>query len=89
MNRKTLTTFAAALVVGYWLASSPSSPIPVPSRPTDRPVLRWIARAAKSFLWIALVAEQPPTEQQPDHHVARSARIGDDGYPIVDHARGW
>jgi len=89
MNRKTALTIAVALALGYWLASSPSSPIPAPARPTDRPVLRWVAKAARSALWFALLAEQPPAEPQPDHQVARSARIGDDGYPIVDHARGW
>lgn len=89
MDRKNLTVIAVALVVGYWLASSPSSPIPSPSPEPSRPVARWFARAAKNLLWFALLAESPPEVQQPDHHVARAARIGDDGYPIVDHARGW
>lgn len=92
MDRRTLWTLLIALAVGYWLASSSSSPIPAPGPrpgPTDRPVVRWIARVAKNLLWIAIVAEPAPAEQQPDHHVARAARIGDDGYPIVDHARGW
>ena len=84
MDRKTLIAVAAALAVGYLLAGRPESP-----RPADRPVVRWIARVAKNLLWVALLAENPPAEPQPDHHVARAARIGDDGYPIVDHARGW
>ena len=88
MNRKTLAVALVALVLGYWLAASPSSPVPAP-RPNDRTVVRWIARMAKSFLWVALLAEKPPAEPEPDHYYARSERIGDDGYPIVDHARGW
>lgn len=88
MDRRTLAAVAVALAVGYWLAASPSSPVPAP-RPNDRPVVRFLARVAKQFLWVALLAEKPPEEPQPDHHVARAARIGDDGYPIVDHGRGW
>jgi len=88
MDRRTVTLTLAALVVGYWLAWSPSSPIPAP-RPNDRPVVRWIARVAKSFLWVALIAEDPPAEPQPDHRYAQTPRIGEDGYPLVDNARGW
>lgn len=84
LDRKTAAAVVVALALGYCLAYQPS---PSP-RPDDRPVLRWIARAAKSLLWIALVAEQPPKDPQPDHRVAQN-RIGDDGYPVVDHARGW
>jgi hypothetical protein len=51
--------------------------------------VRWIARAARSLLWVALLAEKPPEEPQPDHHVARSANVGDDGYPIIHNGRGW
>lgn len=89
MDRKTLMIVVVCLAAGYWLASSPSSPCPAPAPTPDRPVVRWIARVAKQFLWVALLAERPPEGPQPDHQVARAARIGDDGYPIVDHARGW
>ena len=86
MDRRILTAVVVALAVGYWLASSPASPIPAPR---DRPVVRWIASAARSLLWFALLAEAPPEEPQPDHHVARAAAIGDDGYPIIHNGRGW
>lgn len=84
MDRKTLLVVAVALALGYMLAGRQESP-----RPNDRPVARWIARAAKNMLWFALLAEKPPEGPQPDHHVARSERIGDDGYPIIHNGRGW
>ena len=85
MDRRLLTAVVVALVVGYWLASSND----ITPKPADRPVVRWIARAARSLLWVALLAEKPPEEPQPDHHVARAAAIGDDGYPIIHNGRGW
>jgi len=85
MDRRTLAAVVVALVVGYWLASSHDTT----PKPSERPVVRWIARAARSLLWVALLAEKPPEDQQPDHHVARAASIGEDGYPIVQHGRGW
>jgi hypothetical protein len=88
MDRRLVTAVVVALALGYWLASSPSSPIPSP-RPNDRPVVRWFAKIARSFLWVALLAEKPPAEPQPDHHVSRAAAIGDDGYPIIHNGRGW
>lgn len=88
MDRRLVTAVVVALALGYWLASSPSSPIPSP-RPNDRPVVRLFAKIARSFLWVALLAEKPPAEPQPDHHVSRAAAIGDDGYPIIHNGRGW
>jgi hypothetical protein len=84
MDRRLVIAVVVALAFGYWLAS----PTPAP-RPNDRPVVRWIAKVARSFLWIALLAEKPPADQQPDHHVARAASIGEDGYPIIHNGRGW
>lgn len=85
IDRKTLFVIAAAMAFGYWLATSPSSPVGPPAN--DRPVLRFLARAAKSFLWVALVAEQPPAED-PNAYVVH-ARLGEDGAPMLNHARGW
>lgn len=89
MDRKTLAIVVVCLAAGYWLASSPSSPVPAPAPQPDRPVLRMIAKLAKTFLWVALVAEPAPAEPTSDHRAARGPAIGDDGYPLVDHARGW
>jgi hypothetical protein len=70
------------MAAGYWLSSSPSSPVnPTPA--PERPVLRWLAKAAKNLLWIALIAEPPPKEQLVQQ------RIGDDGFPMLDHGRSF
>jgi hypothetical protein len=84
MDRRLVTAVVVALAVGYWLASSSASP-----NPTPRPVVRWIASAARTLLWFSLLAEKPPEDPQPDHRLAHTARVGEDGYPIVDNARGW
>ena len=82
-NRQLVFLCCLCLAAGWWLARSPSSPVnPTPA--TDRPVLRFLAKAAKTFLWVALVAEKPPAEPQLVH-----ARIGVDGEPVLDHSQGW
>lgn len=72
------------LAFGWWLATSPASPIA--PKPPERPVLRFIARVAKGFLWVMLAAEKPPQDQQ-----ARlvHARIDADGNPVLNHGEGW
>ena len=70
------------MAAGYWLSSSPASPVnPTPA--PERPVLRWLAKTAKNLLWIALIAEPPPDEQLVQQ------RIGDDGFPVLDHGRSF
>jgi hypothetical protein len=84
IDRKLLLAAAAAFALGYYAAqSSPPTPQPIP----DRPVLRWLAKAAKNLLWVALVAERPP-EPTPAN-VAKTRLVGEDGYPLVDNAGGW
>lgn len=83
IDRNTVLVIVAAAALGYWMAGESH---PAPPRPTDRPVLTWIARAAKSLLWIAVFAEKPPAEAA-DARMVHHA-VGADGYPIVDHARG-
>lgn len=83
ITKKQLLAIVAAAVLAGWLFQSPSaSPAP---QPPDRPVLRWIAKAAKNLLWIAIVAEGPPAEQARQQVV--HARVGEDGYQTVDHGR--
>lgn len=87
LDRSTIFVLVAAVAVGYWMAGG-SSPRPNPLTPEDRPVLRWLARAAKSALWIMLVAEPPPADPAA-RHLVQSEAIGSDGYPVVNHGRGW
>ncbi len=85
-KRNLVLVCALCLAVGWW-NSTGAVPLPGPFAPPapDRPVLRWIARAAKSLLWIAIVADPPPAEPQ---HLVR-AQAGEDGYQQLEHARGW
>ena len=81
VDRKTVAIVIVCLVAGYWLAGQRPAP---PSH--DRPVLRWVARAARGLLWLSLAAEQPP-EAEPTYIV--HSTIGPDGAPTINHARGW
>lgn len=84
IDRSTVFVLIAAFAVGYFAAGNADrSPSP---RPSDRPVLSWIARAAKNLLWVAILADPPPPEQA-DTRVVHHA-VGADGYPLVDHGRG-
>ncbi len=82
IDRKTLIVFAAGVAIGYVLVGS----VDVTPQP-DRPVVRWVVRAAKNLLWLAAFAEPPPP-QQPDQRLVQAAAIGADGFPIIDHGRG-
>jgi hypothetical protein len=81
---------AAAVLLLLWFSASASGPFPPtpfgPPRP-DRPVLRVIARIAKTFLWVALVAEGPQAVGA-EYQTVR-ARVGDDGHQVLEHGRGW
>ena len=72
----------ACLVAGWWLTSS--SPL-APSPERERPVLKAIARIARSLLWVSLLAEAPPEESRSYAH----ARLDAMGQPVIDHSRGW
>jgi hypothetical protein len=44
-------------------------------------------KAAKSLLWIAIVAEGPPAEE-PEPQLVRT-RVGTDGFRQLEHRGGW
>jgi len=75
----------ACMVAGWWFTSSEWSPL-VPDSQPQRPVLRWIAKAAKNALWFMLIAEQPPQQHEAQY---AHARIGADGEPLLNHGAGW
>jgi hypothetical protein len=81
LNRNTLLILVAAFLFGMWLGQPARKPQPL----EDRPVLRWIIKAAKTCLWVAVFLEEPHPEQ-PDE---LRAVVGEDGYVVVDHGRGW
>ena len=81
-NRRLAAALAVAFLLGYWWASSSCRPW---SPHQDRPILTWVVGAAKRLLWIAVIADPPPAEAE-----ARvEARVGDDGFKVVEHRRGW
>jgi hypothetical protein len=83
MNRNTLLVIVAAFALGWWI----SGPAKVPPKPLeDRPILRWVIKAAKTMLWVAVFVEPPPEEVEPQ--LAR-AQVGEDGYKVLEHRRGW
>lgn len=96
-DRKIVITIFVTLLIGFWLGGGtwqkgPFSPIPLPTpgQPNDRPILALLKRAARAMLWLTVIAEPPPSGIQPDHRLVHSPPpVGDDGYPIVDHSRGW
>jgi hypothetical protein len=76
LDRNTLVILAVVFAAGWWTSSRPA---PAPG-PADRPVVRWIARAAKNLLWVALVAEPPPPAAGRTVH----ARVDRDGFRILE-----
>ena len=88
IDRKFVYAFIAGCAFAWWLNSG-AAPVPSPFSPTpqnDRPVLRWVAKAAKTALWFMLVAE--PAPEQRDARMVQTV-VGDDGYPVIDHARAF
>lgn len=104
IDRKTIAVVAVGLALGWWLGSSPSSPVNPHPQP-DRPVLRAFGRvarlAARAGLWFALAGENAPERpQSPDRKQAqqgderqlvrsKAPAIGADGLQELDHAEGW
>lgn len=95
IDRKTLAVVAVCLALGWWLGSSPSSPVnphPAPNRPVLHAFARLTRTAARYGLWFALAADPPPdAKAKPEEQDPRQqlVRAGADGAPRVDHAEGW
>jgi alkanesulfonate monooxygenase SsuD/methylene tetrahydromethanopterin reductase-like flavin-dependent oxidoreductase (luciferase family) len=90
-QRQTVVSIVAAIVVGWWLGSSPASPVN-PHPVQDRPVLRAIGKltrtAARLGLWFALAAEPPPHVED-RQQLVRAPRVDDEGHRVIDHGEGW
>ena len=78
-HRLTVASSIVCLALGWWLATSPASPVkPTPEH--DRPVLRFLAKVAKMGLWVMLAGERPKTEV---NHIAQHDPNA------LNHAEGW
>lgn len=88
IDRKTIAIVLVALAAGWWLGSSPASPInPTPQRPVLKAVGRLARVAARFGLWMAIAAEPPPRADQ--RQLVHAPAVDADGHPVVDHGEGW
>jgi hypothetical protein len=87
LDKRFVWAFVLGCLFCYWINSgrgpvpSPFNPMPIPQN--DRPVLRLIAKAAKTALWFMLIAEPKPEQNLVQH------AVGSDGFPTIDHARAF
>ena len=88
IDRRTIAIVLVALAVGWWLGSSPSSPInPTPQRPVLAAVGRLARIAARLGLWAAMAAEAPP--QADGRQLVHAPAVDADGHRVVNHGEGW
>lgn len=72
------------IALGWFAATSDVSPIkPAP----ERPVLRFLAKLARTGLWVMMFAEQPPAQETKTYIV--HARVDEDGNKVLNHGQGW
>jgi len=88
LDRRLVAIIVVTLAVGWWLGSSPSSPInPTPQRPVLAAVGRMARIAARLGLWMAMAAE--PAPQLERQQIVRSPAVDAAGNRVVDHGEGW
>jgi hypothetical protein len=87
IDRKLVAAVLVALAAGWWLGSSPSSPInPTPQRPVLTAIGRLARTAARLGLWMAFAAEAPPEQRDP--RIVQHTYDAE-GHRVVDHGEGW
>lgn len=83
-DKKLVMVAVAAFALAWFVSHNEGGgiiPNPfVPQKP-DRPVLKFIAKVAKTFLWVAVFAEPKPHHV---HHVVQ-ANVGPDGAEYLEH----
>ncbi len=77
LDRNTLLILVVVFAAGWWVNSGHEWD----DRHQDRPALRWIAKAAKNLLWVAVFVEPAPPE--PAAAVVKS-RVDRDGFQILE-----
>lgn len=88
IDRRLIAIVIVTLAAGWWLGSSPSSPInPTPQRPVLQAVGRLARIAARLGLWMAMAAEAPP--QQEPQQIVRSPAVDAEGHRVLNHGEGW
>jgi hypothetical protein len=88
IDRRTIATVLVCLALGWWLGSSPSSPInPTPQRPVLQAVGRLARIAARLGLWMAMAAE--PAPQADSRQLVHAPAVDAEGHRVVDHGEGW
>lgn len=88
IDRRTIATVLVCLALGWWLGSSPSSPInPTPQRPVLQAVGRLARIAARLGLWMAMSAE--PAPQADGRQLVHAPSVDAEGHRVVDHGEGW
>ena len=103
-DRKFVAIVVVCLAAGWWLGSSPASPVgppPLPARPVLHALARLTRTPARLGLWFALAGESGPDRPQspgPSQSPqgderqlvrAKAPVIGADGLQELDHAEGW
>ena len=87
IDRKLVAIIVVTLAAGWWLGSSPSSPIkPTPQRPVLQAVGRLARIAARLGLWMAMAAE--PAPQQEQQQIVRSPAVDAEGHRVLNHGEG-
>lgn len=88
LDKRTMLVAVVVFAAAWFVANNRDGGIPnpfVPQKP-DRPVLKFIAKVAKTFLWVAVFAEPKP--QAAPHHIVQ-AKVGPDGHEYLNHAEGF
>ena len=87
-DRKLVAIVIVALAAGWWLGSSPASPInPTPQRPVLQAVGRLARIAARLGLWMAMAAEPAPQPER--QQIVRSPAVDAEGHRVLNHGEGW
>lgn len=93
----TLLLLIVMLLVGWSLAvARQPQPAPIPTPLVNRPVVRWVARTAKSLLWVMAFAEDRPAvvenkRQSAVDTTATLAKANGESDPPrrIDWSEGW